>query len=99
MHPAAIFSFERTVREFEQWHAIASEQRSEAPAWWWGPALAALQEPQPMPPEWSRTLGLPPRSSYAAGAQLLMGLLSEQTLLPWPDDFPCKFVPRNAAEA
>jgi hypothetical protein len=99
MHPAAIFGFERAVREFKQWYSIPSEHRPQAPAWWWGAALAVWQAPQPMPEEWSQTLGLPPQSSYAAGAHLLMGLLSEQTVLPWPEDFPRKLAPRDAAEA
>jgi hypothetical protein len=99
MHPATIYNFERVVREFERWRTIESEQRSEAPAWWWGPALAVLQESQPMPAEWARTLGLPDHSSYASGAHQLMGLMSEQTALPWPEDFPRKFVPRDTAEA
>jgi len=93
MHPAVTFQLERTLREFARWHAVESEMRSPAPAWWWGPALAALGEPQPMPAEWSQIMGLPLQSSYATGAQLLLNQLAHQTVLPWPDDFPRQFKP------
>jgi hypothetical protein len=101
MHPAAKFGLERAVREFARWRAVASAERSPAPAWWWDPALAALQQPEPMPAEWSQILGLPSTSSYATGAQVFLNALAEQTSLPWPDDFPRRFVPghMDAAQA
>jgi hypothetical protein len=95
MHPAAKFGFERAVREFARWRAVDSEERSPAPAWWWDPALTALGQPEPMPAEWSQILGLPSTSSYATGAQVFLNTLAEQTQLPWPDDFPRRFVPRD----
>jgi hypothetical protein len=48
-----------------------------------------------MPAEWSQILGLPSASSYATGAQVFLNTLAEQTSLPWPDDFPRKFVRSN----
>lgn len=95
MHPAVKFGFERAVHEFARWHAVDSEERSPAPAWWWDPALAALQQLEPMPAAWSQILGLPSASSYATGAQVLLNSLADQTSLPWPDDFPRKFAPRH----
>ena len=95
MHPAAKFGFERAVHEFARWRAVESEARSPAPAWWWDPALTALRQTEPMPAEWSQILGLPAASTYAAGAQVLLSSLAEQTVLPWPDDFPRKYVPRE----
>jgi hypothetical protein len=95
MHPAAKFGFERAVHEFARWCAVESEARSPAPAWWWDPALTALRQTEPMPAEWSQILGLPAASAYAAGAQVLLSSMAEQTALPWPDDFPRKDVPRE----
>ena len=92
MHPAAKFEFERAVKEFARWRAVESAARSPAPAWWWTPALATLQQQEAMPAEWSQILGLPSASSYATGAQIFLSALAHQTSLPWPDDFPRKLV-------
>jgi hypothetical protein len=97
MHPAARLAFERTMREFARWHDVAGEERSPAPAWWWEPALTVLRHDEPMPAPWSEQLGLKSPSSYAAGARVLLSLLAGQTSLPWPDDFPRRFVPTNSA--
>ncbi len=88
MHQAANLQFERAVGEFVRWRAVSEQDRSPAPAWWWGPAFEARDVQQPMPAGWSSSLGLPERSSYAAGAQVLLSSLADQTSLPWPDDFP-----------
>jgi hypothetical protein len=95
MHPATKFGFERAVHEFARWCAVEREARSPAPAWWWDPALAALQQAEPMPLEWSQILGLPAASAYATGAQVLLGSLAAQTVLPWPDDFPRRHAPKR----
>lgn len=95
MNPAAKFGFERAVHEFARWRAVDGVERSPAPAWWWDPALTALRYGEPMPAEWSQILGLPSASSYATGAQVFLNTLAEQTSLPWPDDFPRKFVRSN----
>src|SRR6202035_413821 len=42
MHPAANVQFDRVVREFARWRAVPQDQRSQAPAWWWGPAFEVL---------------------------------------------------------
>jgi hypothetical protein len=97
MHPAAKFQFERAVQEFARWRSVESDARSPAPAWWWDPALATLQHHDPMPAEWSQILGLPSASTYATGAQIFLNALADQTLLPWPGDFPRKFMPQDAA--
>ena len=49
MHPALIFQFKRAVNEYAQWQAVPAEDRSDAPAWWWDTALAAVDETATMP--------------------------------------------------
>ena len=85
---AANLPFERIVREFVQWRAVPEDERSPAPAWWWGPAFEMLDIQQPMPPDWCSSLGLPSGSAFALGADVLLETLADQTSLPWPDDFP-----------
>jgi hypothetical protein len=41
-----------------------------------------------MPAHWCARLELSPPSTYAEGAAVLMNALSDQTSLPWPDEFP-----------
>jgi hypothetical protein len=90
MNPAARLQFERIVDEFVRWRAVAEEERSQAPAWWWGPAFCVRGVNQPMPAEcWAR-LGLPDGASYAHGAEIFLNSLAGQTVLPWPGDFPHK---------
>jgi hypothetical protein len=43
---------------------------------------------QPMPQAWCASLELPDGATFAAGAQVFLGSLADQTSLPWPDDFP-----------
>ena len=88
MHEAANVAFERTVGEFAQWRAVPEQERSPAPAWWWGPAFEALGLRQPMPAAWCADLGLPDSSPVTTGAERLLASLSDQTLLPWTGDFP-----------
>ena len=97
MHQAAKFQFERVVREFAQWRAVPEDERSLAPAWWWGPAFELLGAKQDMAAEWCASLELPAGSSCAAGARLLLDCLADQTSLPWPDDFPHKARPWDPA--
>ena len=42
MHQAASLQFERMMDEFVLWHAVPEDERSPAPAWWWGPAMAVF---------------------------------------------------------
>jgi hypothetical protein len=88
MHQAANLQFGRIVDEFVRWRAVAEDDRSPAPAWWWGPAFELLGVRQPMPPEWCAGLELPAGASYADGAGVFLGSFAGQTSLPWPDDFP-----------
>jgi hypothetical protein len=90
MHQAADVALERIVREFAEWRAVAEDERSPAPAWWWGPAFEARMLEQPMPAVWCSSLELPEGSSIAAGADVLLASLAGQTSLPWPDEFPRK---------
>jgi hypothetical protein len=90
MNPAATFQFERATREFSRWRAVPEDERSPAPAWWWQPAFEMRGQQQTMAPQWCQRLELPPASSYAAGAAVLMAAIADQTSLPWPDEFPRK---------
>jgi hypothetical protein len=90
MHQAANVQFERAVDEFVRWRAVPEEERSPAPAWWWGPAFEVLEIRQPMPADWCARLELPVNAAYADGAGIFLKHLADQTSLTWPSDFPCK---------
>jgi hypothetical protein len=90
MHQAANVAFERIVREFAEWRSVAEDERSPAPAWWWGPAFEARNLEQPMPAVWCSSLELSDGSTIAAGASVLLASLAGQTSLPWANDFPRK---------
>ena len=90
MHPAAQLQFERMIGEHGRWCSVPENERSPAPAWWWGPAMELRNAPQSLPVEWCVELGLPDNATYAAGAAVLLGAFAGQTSLPWPDDFPRK---------
>jgi hypothetical protein len=83
-------NFERAAREFAQWRAVPETERSPAPAWWWQPAFELRNLQEVMIPLWCYRLELPLSSTYAAGAAVLLATLSDQTSLPWPDEFPRK---------
>ncbi len=88
MHQAANIQFERAVREFARWRAVPKQDRSLAPAWWWGPAFEVSNVQQPMPADWCVHLELPVGSSFADGAEVFLKSLAGQTSPPWPHDFP-----------
>jgi len=90
MHPAAKLQFERMIGEYTRWRAVPEEERSPAPAWWWGLAMELCNTPEPLPPEWCALLGLPDSATYAAGAEIFLKAFAGQTSLPWPYDFPRK---------
>jgi hypothetical protein len=92
MHPAAGLQFERVVDEYARWRAIAEAERPPAPAWWWGPALDVREYEIALNPSSCRRLGLPDGASYKDAAAMLLGLLEDQTLVPWPYDFSRKVV-------
>jgi hypothetical protein len=97
MHPALTFQFERAVNEYDQWQAVPAEDRSDAPAWWWDTALAAIDETATMPVEWCATLGVADESTYAKGAEVFRNALVGQTYLPQSENFPRKFKAIDAA--
>jgi hypothetical protein len=88
MHQAANVQFERAVEEFVRWRAVPQQERSSAPAWWWGPAFDVLSVQQPMPAAWCASLELPDRATYSDGAKIFLKCLADQTSLPRPGDFP-----------
>jgi hypothetical protein len=90
MHRAANVQFERAVDEFVRWRAVPEDERSPAPAWWWGPAFEVLGVQQPMPADRRACLQLPVNATYADGAQIFLKCLADQTSLTWPGDFPRK---------
>ena len=97
MHQAANLQFERAVREFASWREVPEQERSPAPAWWWGPAIEVLGIQQAMPADWSARLELADGATYADGAQVFLKCLADQTSLPWPGDFPAR--PRHSNPA
>ena len=80
MHPALTIQFERAVNEYAQWQAVPAEDRSDAPAWWWDTALAAIDETATMPREWCVTLGV---AGFFAVA--LIGDLPSSSAIPEPN--------------
>jgi hypothetical protein len=90
MHEAAKLQFDRIGTEYATWRAVAEEDRAPAPAWWWGPAMDALDKTEAMSPELCAKLGLADGSTWGAAAELLMAALAGQTSLSWPDEFPKK---------
>jgi hypothetical protein len=90
MHPAARQQFERMIGEYARWRAVPEGERSPAPAWWWGPAIALRNAPQSLPAEWCAELGLSGQATYAAAAEIFLRAFAGQTSLPWPYDFPRK---------
>lgn len=90
MHQSANLTFERIAREFAQWRAVPEDERSPAPAWWWGPAFEVRDLRQPMPAAWCAHLELPEGSTIAAGADVLLASFAGQTSLPWASEFPRK---------
>ena len=90
MHQAASLQFERVMDELVLWHAVPEDERSPAPAWWWGPAMAVSDAHEPMRQAWCCELGLGDGSSFAEGTHALLTLFAEQTSPTWPDDFPRK---------
>jgi len=97
MHRAANVQFERAVDEFVRWRAVPEDERSPAPAWWWGPAFEVLGVQQPMPADFCASLELADSATYADGAEIFLKYLADQTSLPWPGDFPRKAKHSNPA--
>lgn len=92
MHPAAKLQFERVVQEYSLWRMVPEEERSPAPTWWWQPAFQVAEEHEEMPALSCYRLEIPAGSTYAARAAVLMSPITEQTSLPWPEEFPRKLL-------
>jgi hypothetical protein len=90
MHPAAVLQLERMIGEYNTWLAVPEQERSPAPAWWWGSAMELRAFPQPLPAEWCAQLGLPDDATYASAADIFLGAFAGQTAAPWAYDFPGK---------
>jgi len=90
MHQAARLEFERVMEEFVHWHVVPAVERSPAPAWWWGPAMAVVDDHEPLSETWRGALGLSDGASFAEGACTILSLFVEQTSLTGPQDFPSK---------
>ena len=91
MHQATRLQFERIVDEFVRWREIPEEERSPAPAWWWGPALEALGLQHRLPAEWRTGLGLPDGATCADGAAIFQitcrpGLAAVDRRVPAQDE-------------
>jgi len=69
---------------------VPGDERSPAPAWWWGPAIEVFREPDAMSAEICASLDLRSSSSYASGAAVLMNSLADQKSLPYAGEFPRK---------
>jgi hypothetical protein len=92
MNPALTLQFERAVNEYARWQAVPAEDRSDAPAWWWDAALAAVDETAAtIPVEWCAILGVAAESTYAEGAEVFRNTLLRQTDMPYSENFPRKF--------
>src|SRR3954454_19817115 len=90
MESAARMQFERIAAEYATWRAVPEQERSPAPAWWWGPAIETLHESDAMSAELCVSFELPPGSSYGDSAEMLMKALAGQTALSSPEEFPRK---------
>ena len=93
MHPAARLQLARTIEEYRRWQMVDERDRSPAPGWWWGPALALREMPGALPGGFAQLLGLPEEASPAAAAELFLAALAGQTHLPWPEEFPGRYRP------
>jgi hypothetical protein len=98
MHQAANLQFGRAVHEFARWRAVPEQDRSPAPAWWWGTAFELRGVRHRMPDAWCASMELPDRATYADGAAILLKALAGQTTLPWPGDFPGHVRHSNSTE-
>lgn len=90
MHPAAVLQFERMIGEYNAWRATPDGERSPAPAWWWGPAMALRACSEPLPARWRIELRLSEQATYACAADVFLSAFAGQTAVPWPFDFPRK---------
>ena len=99
MHPAATAQFDRLVTEYQSWLMVPENDRSPAPGWWWGPAIAWRTMPGDLPDGYAQRLGLRDGAGHADAAQLFLDALAGQIHLAWPEQFPGnRRTMRDAAE-
>jgi hypothetical protein len=90
LHPSDALNFARLAAQFAQWQAVREDERSDAPGWWWGSALAARQSTTPLPDHLRPTFATDRPLTYSDGAALVLQQLTAQQMLAWPLDFPRK---------
>lgn len=95
MNPSMAFRMARVAEEFALWRDVPEKRRSDAPGWWWGPALAAKDDKSVLPNEVAARLGLPPGADYGAASALILSRFTDQAYQPWPSNFPEKHVARD----
>ena len=95
MHPSLAFRIARLAEEFTAWRAVPEKRRLDAPGWWWGPALAAKDDPTSLPLDVAARLGLPPDARYGDAAAMILARFEGQAYQPWPSNFPQKHVARD----
>lgn len=88
MHQAARLEFERVVEEYVRWRIVPGDQRSPAPSWWWGPAMAVIDDHAPMGEMRLAELALRIGPRFSDAARMILALFVEQTSLTGPQDFP-----------
>ena len=99
MHPATYSQFDRQIAEYQRWLAVPEDDRSPAPGWWWGPALALRAVPGTLRRDFAQRLQLPEGASNATAAQLFLDAMAGQIFLPWPEEFPGRHRPSPSGEA
>lgn len=98
MHPAARLQSDRLIAEYQRWMAVPEHERSPAPGWWWGPAMAWRDMPGELPGDFAGRLGLPEGAGHAQAAQLFLDALADQTALSWPEQFPRRYRPADPSD-
>ena len=100
MHPAALAQLDRQIAEYQTWMKVPERERSPAPGWWWGPALALRGQTGALPGDFAERLGLPDGAGMTAAAQLFLDAMQGQTHLPWPEQFPRRYreTPQHAGD-
>jgi hypothetical protein len=99
MHPAAYLQSDRLIAEYQRWMAVPDRDRSPAPGWWWGPAMALRTVPGELPAEFAQRLDLPESVTNLDAAQLFLDALAGQTALSWPEEFPRRYWSARQDEA
>jgi hypothetical protein len=102
MPSAARLQLDRLIAEYQRWMVVAEGDRSPAPGWWWGPAMALRDMSGELPGDLAKRPGLPEGASHAQAAQIFLDAMAGQTALSWPEQFPRRYgatIPEMPAEA